>query len=154
MTTRYIFVHGLGGWGSYDPIDRVVPEWGMLTGSLIKYLTRQGYACYAASVSPVGSAWDRACELYAQLAGTVTDYGAAHSAKANHARFGCDYSKMSLIPDWRLGEPIVLIGHSFGGATVRLFSELLANGDAAERAAGRTSRRSFSAGRRSASAPS
>ena len=136
MTTRYIFVHGLGGWGSYDPIDRVVPEWGMLTGSLIKYLTRQGYACYAASVSPVGSAWDRACELYAQLAGTVTDYGAAHSAKANHARFGCDYSKMSLIPDWKLGEPIVLIGHSFGGATVRLFSELLANGDAAERAAG------------------
>ena len=136
MKTRYIFVHGLGGWGSYDPIDRIIPEWGMLGGSLIKYLKKQGYACYAASVSPAGSAWARACELYAQLAGTVTDYGAAHSARANHARFGCDYSKMSLIPDWKLGEPIVLIGHSFGGATVRLFSELLANGDAEERAAG------------------
>ena len=136
MKTRYIFVHGLGGWGSYDPIDRVVPEWGMLGGSLIKYLNKQGYACYAASVSPTGSAWDRACELYAQLAGTVTDYGAAHAAKAGHARFGRDFSPEPLIPDWSQGEPIVLLGHSFGGATVRLLAELLANGDADERAAG------------------
>ena len=136
MSTRYIFVHGLGGWGSYDPIDRVIPEWGMLGGSLIKYLNRQGYACYSASVSPVGSAWDRACELYAQLAGAVTDYGAAHAARAGHARFGRDFTAEPLIPDWESGEPIVLIGHSFGGATVRLLAELLANGDADERAAG------------------
>ena len=27
MTTRYVFVHGLGGWGSYDRIDRFIPEW-------------------------------------------------------------------------------------------------------------------------------
>ena len=40
MKTRYIFVHGLGGWGSYDPIDRIIPEWGMLGGSLIKYLKK------------------------------------------------------------------------------------------------------------------
>ena len=136
MSTRYIFVHGLGGWGSYDKIDRYIPEWGMLGGSLIKYLNRQGFACYSASVSPDGSAWDRACELYAQLAGTVTDYGAAHAQKANHARFGRDFSAEPLIPDWKAGEPIVLIGHSFGGATVRLLAELLANGDADERAAG------------------
>ena len=133
MTTRYVFVHGLGGWGSYDRIDRFIPEWGMLGGSLIKYLNRQGYACYAASVAPDGSAWDRACELYAQLAGAVTDYGAAHAAKAGHARFGRDFSAEPLIPDWNGGDPVVLIGHSFGGATVRLLSELLANGDADER---------------------
>ena len=136
MTTRYIFVHGLSGWGSYDKIDRYIPEWGMLGGSIIKFLHRQGYACYAASVAPDGSAWDRACELYAQLAGTVTDYGAAHSGRAGHARFGRDFSGEPLIPDWSAGEPIVLLGHSFGGATVRLFAELLAHGDADERAAG------------------
>ena len=105
MTTRYVFVHGLGGWGSYDRIDRFIPEWGMLGGSLIKYLNRQGYACYAASVAPDGSAWDRACELYAQLAGAVTDYGAAHAAKAGHARFGRDFSAEPLIPDWNGGRP-------------------------------------------------
>ena len=136
MKTRYIFVHGLGGWGSYDKIDRFIPEWGMLTGSLMRYLNRRGYACCAASVAPEGSALDRACELYAQLAGTVTDYGAAHARKAGHARFGRDFSAQPLIPDWNDGARIVLIGHSFGGATVRLLSELLANGDADERAAG------------------
>jgi len=37
---------------------------------------------YAASVAPNGSAWDRACELYAQLSGTRVDYGKAHTAVA------------------------------------------------------------------------
>ncbi|MCR5136165.1 MAG: hypothetical protein K6C12_03575 [Oscillospiraceae bacterium] len=129
----YIFVHGLSGWGSYDDAYRLIPYWGMLGGDLIRYLRRKGFSCYAASVSPEGSAWDRACELYAQLTGTVTDYGKEHSTRCGHARYGRDFSKEPLVPGWNAGRKIVLLGHSFGGATIRLFSELLANGSAEER---------------------
>ena len=101
---------------------------------LMEYLRSEGFSCYAASVAPEGSAWDRACELYAQLAGTVTDYGKAHSEQYGHERFGPDFTGRPLIPDWESGRKLVLLGHSFGGATIRLFSELLANGSAEEQA--------------------
>ena len=133
--TEYIFVHGLSGWGSYDKTYRRMPYWGMLGGDLMKYLRSQGFSCFAASVSPEGSAWDRACELYAQLAGTVTDYGAAHCKRYGHERFGPDFTGRPLIPDWDSRKKLVLLGHSFGGATIRLFSEILANGSAEERSA-------------------
>ena len=132
---EYIFVHGLSGWGSYDKAYKRMPYWGMLGGDLMNDLRAQGFSCYAASVSPEGSAWDRACELYAQLTGTLTDYGKAHSERCGHERFGPDFTGRPLIPDWEAGRKLVLLGHSFGGATVRLFSELLANGDEAEREA-------------------
>ncbi len=132
---QHIFVHGLSGWGSYDTRYRFMPYWGMFGGDLIRYLKKEGYSCYAASVAPEGSAWDRACELYAQLSGTVVDYGKAHSEKYGHERYGRDFSKDPLIPDWDAGRKIVLLGHSFGGATIRLFSEILANGSAEEREA-------------------
>ncbi len=112
-----------------------MPYWGMLGGDLMKYLRSEGFSCYAASVSPEGSAWDRACELYAQLTGTVTDYGTAHSERYGHERFGPDFTGRPLIPDWNSGKKLVLLGHSFGGATIRLFSEILASGDASEREA-------------------
>ncbi len=130
----FVFVHGLSGWGSYDDINRKMPYWGMRGGDLIAFLQQKGFACYAASVAPTGSAWDRACELYAQIAGTRTDYGAAHSKAFGHTRYGRDFSDCPLIPAWHEKTRLVLLGHSFGGATVRLFSELLAHGDAAERA--------------------
>ena len=85
-----VFVHGLLGWGQRDRIYRIMPYWGMTTGSLTDYLSAKGYETYAASVGPLSSAWDRACELYAQLTGTTVDYGAAHSAAHDHARRGCD----------------------------------------------------------------
>ena len=129
---EYIFVHGLNGWGSYDKTNRRMPYWGMMSGDLLKYLGTQGFSCHAASVDPTGSAWDRACELYAQLSGSVTDYGKAHSERCGHERFGRDYSSEPLTPDWDSGKKIVLLGHSFGGATIRLFSELLANGSAGD----------------------
>ena len=132
----YIFVHGLSGWGVYDPMYQRIPYWGMRGGDLMAFLRQQGFDCSAASVAPTGSAWDRACELYAQLAGTRTDYGKAHSEKYGHERFGRDFSARPLIPDWSENTKLVLLGHSFGGATVRLFSELLAHGDEAEKEAG------------------
>lgn len=131
---KFVFVHGLSGWGSYDTINRFFPYWGLSGGSIIRYLNQEGYSSYAASVAPTGSAWDRACELYAQLAGTVVDYGKEHSERCHHERFGRDFSKEALLEDFDHSQ-IVLIGHSFGGATVRLFSELLVNGSEAEQAA-------------------
>ena len=135
---EYIFVHGLSGWGSYDETYRRMPYWGMFGGDLMEYLHGQGFSCYAASVSPEGSAWDRACELYAQLSGTLTDYGKAHSERCGHAQFGPDFSGKPLIPDWSSEKKLVLLGHSFGGATIHLFSEILSNGDEEERAAATT----------------
>lgn len=107
----------------------------MRGGDLIAWLNGKGYPAYAASVSPIGSAWDRACELYAQFAGTRVDYGAVHSREYRHDRYGEDYTGRALIPRFDADTKLVLIGHSFGGATVNLFTELMANGDAGERAA-------------------
>lgn len=96
--TPCVFVHGLGGWGNYDTVNEVAPYWGMTTGSLLAYLESEGYDCYAASVGPISSAWDRACELYAQLTGTTVDYGAAHSAAHNHDRYGKTYAQPPFPP--------------------------------------------------------
>ena len=129
----YVFCHGLSGWGSYDFQNHFLKYWGMRGGDLLKYLNNEGFNCVSASVAPHGSAWDRACELYAQLTGSVVDYGKEHSERCNHERFGTDYSKKPLIEGWSAENKINLIGHSFGGATVRLLSELMANGSEAER---------------------
>lgn len=128
---KYIFVHGLSGWGSYDRQYEFIPYWGMTGGDVIRYLNEKGYESYAPSVDPKGSAWDRACELYAQLNGTVVDYGAYHSAQAGHERFGKDYSKEPLLKDFK-DSKFAIVGHSFGGATIRLFSEILRNGSQEE----------------------
>jgi len=125
---KYIFVHGLSGWGSYDEKYREKPYWGMKSGDLIAFLREKGFDCYAASVAPHGSAWDRACELYAQLSGTRVDYGKQHSLQNRHERYGRDFSSCPLIKRWDEQTQLVLIGHSFGGATVRLFTEILRQG--------------------------
>ena len=133
---QFVFAHGLSGWGSYDSAYRRMPYWGMRGGDLIAWLRGEGFDCFAASVAPTGSAWDRACELYAQLSGRRVDYGLAHSRRCRHERFGRDFSACPLIPSWSEETRLVLLGHSFGGTTVRLFSELVARGDSEERAAG------------------
>ena len=77
------------------------------------------------------------CELYAQLTGTTVDYGEAHSKEHNHARYGREYTT-PLVENW--GEKINggqrvkinLVGHSFGGATIRLLTSLLEYGNEAE----------------------
>ena len=133
--TRYptVYVHGLMGWGEHDQIYSAVPYWGLST-DLMPYMTSKGYESYAASVGPLSSAWDRACELYAQLTGTTVDYGAAHAAEYGHARYGVTYDK-PLFEGWSADKKINLVGHSFGGATIRLFLDILADGSAEEQAA-------------------
>ena len=129
-----VFVHGLMGWGQRDKINRIMPYWGMTTGSLTDYLSSQGYETYAASVGPISSAWDRACELYAQLVGARTDYGVKHSQDFGHDRYGIDYEQ-PLFDGWGTERAVNLVGHSFGGATTRLFLDILANGRPEEVAA-------------------
>ena len=130
----YIFVHGLMGWGEDDFIYDLMPYWGMFGSDLMSYLNRNGFDCHAASVAPTDSAWDRACELYAQLTGTVTDYGKAHAEKYGHDRYGTDFTGKALIDDWNSENKINLLGHSFGGATVRMLAHLMAEGDSEEMA--------------------
>lgn len=126
-----VFVHGLLGWGGNDALNRIVPYWGLASGDVLRFLNEGGYECCAASVGPISSAWDRACELYAQLTGTTVDYGAAHARRFGHDRFGVTYPE-PLVPGWGADRKINLIGHSFGAATSRLLLELLANGCAEE----------------------
>lgn len=136
----FIFVHGLNGWGGAEGINGIVPYWGATTGDLMSYLQSEGYECYSASVGPMSSAWDRACELYAQLIGGKVDYGVAHSKEHNHDRYGRTYYQ-ALVPDWgeldRNGkiQKIHLIGHSFGGTTIRMLIQLLDEGSPEEIAA-------------------
>lgn len=137
----YIFVHGMGGWGPNDKFYKLSPYWGggLMPDpetDLIRILNEQGVEAYAPSVGPLSSAWDRACELYAQLTGTVVDYGEAHSKEHNHERYGFSYEGKAIMGEpWNLKDKINLVGHSFGGATVRLLVSLLAYGDEAELAA-------------------
>ena len=137
FNTNYtnVFVHGFSGWGEYNTLNSVFPYWGVNNGDLMKYLSARGFDCHAATVSPSASAWDRACELYAQLTGTVTDYGKAHSERCSHNRYGTDFSKKPLINEWDSENKINLLGHSFGGATVRMLVSLMTKGSEEEIAA-------------------
>lgn len=136
----YILVHGLGGWGPESEINETAAYWGSSTGDLSEYLNSQGYNVQVASVGPFSSTWDRVCELYAELTGTRVDYGEAHSKAHGHARYGREYSsETALVKNWG-GETakgqrikVNLVGHSFGGETVRLLTSFLAYGDEAEK---------------------
>lgn len=122
-----IFVHGMFGWGQNEGINKKAPYWGATSGSITDFLSDGGIECYAASVGPMSSAWDQACELYAQLTGTRVDYGEAHSKKHGHNRYGRTYEK-PLFEGWSADKKIHLIGHSFGGNSSRMLAHLLANG--------------------------
>ncbi len=133
----YVLVHGLAGWGGAVGINSVANYWGLMTGNIPDHMRGEGIKVYEASVGPFSSAWDRACELYAQLTGTTVDYGAAHSAEHGHDRYGKNYMT-PLYADWGKEteggqlQKINLVGHSFGGTTIRLMTSLLEYGCEAE----------------------
>jgi triacylglycerol lipase len=138
VTYPYVFVHGLGGFG--EDVSSPVDYWGSTAGKLLPALREEGFVCVAPSVGPNASAWDRACELYAAIAGVQVDYGAAHSAAHGHDRYGKTNAE-PLAPGWGTADDngnlrkINLIAHSFGGATARLMTALLQNGSAEEQRA-------------------
>ena len=129
----YIFVHGMGGWAPDNKFYAMSPYWGgglsLNDTDMIKMLNEKGIETYAPAVGPLSSAWDRACEVYAQLTGTVVDYGEAHAQAHGDARYGFNYEGKAVMGEpWDMQEKINLVGHSFGGATVRLFTSLMAHG--------------------------
>ena len=129
----FIFIHGMLGVGQDEVINNYTPYFGMFSGSIVGRLKAEGKEAYAPTISSLGSAWDRACEIYAQIVGGTVDYGKVHSAKYGHSRFGRTYDR-ALVPEWgKLDEEgrrnkLHILGHSFGGATVRMFSQLMAFG--------------------------
>ncbi|MDR1464035.1 MAG: hypothetical protein LBJ11_01870 [Oscillospiraceae bacterium] len=137
VTYPFVFVHGLNGSGENGGS---INYWGSTAGNLLPSLREAGFSCVAPTLSLAGSAWDEACELYAQLCGGRVDYGKAHSEKYGHDRFGETYAT-PLVPGWGTEDAngnlvkINLVGHSFGGAVVRTLLNLLANGSPAEQAA-------------------
>jgi triacylglycerol lipase len=63
--------------------------------------------------------------------GGRVDYGAAHSKKHSHERFGKTYAS-GFVEDWGANKPISLVGHSMGGQTIRMLEILLNEGSAEE----------------------
>ena len=133
----YVFIHGMMGWGENGSGFIDGPYWGMKVADIPAYFRENGYEAAVPTVGPMSSAWDRACEVYAQLTGTVVDYGAAHSAACGHARFGRDYTGRALLFEngWDVETPINIVSHSFGGPTSNVFTSLMEYGSDEEKAA-------------------
>lgn len=127
-----VMVHGLFGWGNNELFG--INYWGG-KNSLKDILTKNGYQIFTPTVGSISSNWDRACELYAYLRGGTVDYGEEHSKKEGHSRYGRTYP--GVYPELGTVGPtgirkIHLIGHSMGGETIRVFAQLLENGDSDE----------------------
>lgn len=136
-TYPIVLVHGFGGWGRDEVLG--FKYWGGFV-DIQDHLKAQGYSTHTAAVGPFSSNWDRAVELYAQIVGGRVDYGAAHSARHGHARYGRAYP--GLYPQWGKTDPttgklnkVHLVAHSQGGQTSRTLVQLLSTGSAEEVAA-------------------
>lgn len=136
-----VLLHGMFGWGQQQVTNRVIRYFGLWNKDVRKWFeTELGVPCAAPSMGPFTSAWNRACEAYAQLKGGTVDYGKAHAEKYGMERYGKTYDK-PLLPQWgTLDEngdiiKVNLIGHSFGGVSSRMLAELIINGSEEERAA-------------------
>ena len=112
-----VLVHGILGFGPKElgPLK----YWGTAFE-----VAPEGRA-HEASVGPISSAHDRACELAAQIRGAQVDYGAKHAEKAGHSRQGSDFTGRGFVPNWSEANPVHLVGHSLGSPTIRCLQHLL-----------------------------
>ncbi len=129
----YLMMHGMMGFGDEDMLSVFVPYWGMLAGNVLPAMEEQGFKFFSPSIGKYTSAWDRCCDLWARIFGGTVDYGKAHSEKYGHARYGRTYDN-PIYPEWSSENKLNIVGHSFGGATMRLFASLLAYGSDEEKA--------------------
>ncbi len=118
-----ILVHGFMGFGRDELLE--YKYWGGIV-DLQEKLNASGHNTYTATVGPVSSNWDRACELYAYIVGGTVDYGEAHSKKFKHNRYGRTYT--GIYKNISNENKIHLIGHSMGGQTIRTLTQLLSEG--------------------------
>jgi triacylglycerol lipase len=122
MKSKHIvFVHGFLGWGPQD-FHGLASYWGDALGEFSpSFETRE------AKCGPFSSFHDRACEVFAQIAGKPVDYGELHSRQAGHARTvsGYDFTGKAFVPEWSEENPVILIGHSAGAQTCLTLQRLL-----------------------------
>lgn len=130
-----IIVHGFLGVceGKYNYFNYLFNYFGGFTGDVVRDLNTMGYEVYLPGLGAFAPVWDRCCDLYAYIFGGTVDYGKVHSEKYGHARYGRTYP--GVLKD--LGTPgdhakVNLVGHSFGGPTLCLFSSLMEQGAAEE----------------------
>ncbi len=125
-----ILVHGFLGVDQANYFSYIFQYFGSFTKDLRKHWVKDlGYEVYQPSLGPFTGMWERSCELYAYIFGGTVDYGVYHSQKHGIKRFGRTYP--GVLPD--LGTPgdhakVNLIGHSFGGPTVTMFSWIMTEG--------------------------
>jgi len=128
-----VFIHGFLGIAPEAGFSKFYKYFGSFTKDLIKDLNKDGYEVYQPGLGPFTCAWDRCCEIWAYLYGGTVDYGKVHAERFGHARFGRTYP--GVLKD--LGTEgkhakMHIIGHSFGGPTVCMFSSLLKTGSQEE----------------------
>lgn len=132
-----VLVHGFSGWGRDEMLG--YKHWGGFY-DIQEELKAKGHMTYTAAVGPFSSNWDRAAELYAQMTGTCTDYGAAHAARFGITRFGRCYEKdvsknPAYVGTWDAAHKVHFVAHSQGAQTTRMLVQLLEEGSQEERAA-------------------
>ncbi|HDE9479224.1 TPA: hypothetical protein PD730_000383 [Staphylococcus aureus] len=121
-----ILAHGFSGYPDESKPAVLPPYWGGNKVDLDKELNKQGYDVREGGMSPFGSDYDRALELYYYIKGGTVDYGAYHAEKFGHDRYGKTYE--GIYPEWEPGKKVHLVGHSFGGQTIQVLEDMLRNG--------------------------
>lgn len=131
-----VFCHGLLGWGD----DELSGYPYYVCAHELKEENDSGLPPFLfPTTGPVSSLHDQACELFFQLKGGLTDYGAEHSKKFGHKRYsrfygdkaGCDpkatkYGGPALCTVWDKQHPLDFVGHSMGVPVIRMMQYMLA----------------------------
>ena len=133
-----VFVHGFAGWGTDEMKTMVgnIPYWGGIVTDIEGVLKENGHKVLVASIGPVSSNWDRACELYAQIVNAPrVDYGKAHSEDHGHERFVPNkYYRYDDQLNLGKENKVHIIAHSMGAPTSRYLIQLLEEGSGTEMA--------------------